>query len=341
MSAAWCVNMLNDKRSIPHQKPARLEELLSYFEGLLGPLEKKEAARTELGGQPHLYIMGCARSGSTLVSQYLAASGLFTYPTNLISRFYYAPYIGARMQEMLVDVDFGKELFPKIADQNFRSHLGKTMGALAPHEFWYFWRRYFTFGDVQQLTPDELAQVDGAGFIRELRALQSVKQLPLMLKGMILNWHIPFLAGLYPHSYFLFVRRGVQTNAASLVDARREFFGDEGQWYSFKPPGYKGVLGLDAWHQTAWQVQVTNAAVEEGLSHLPAEKTFVLDYEDFCQNPRSIIDAVCERWGISVPGNLSDLPASFTNGRVGTGEGVDWGNVLQRIESVSGGCAGE
>jgi hypothetical protein len=333
--------MLDPERFASHRKPARLEELLRYFEGLLGPLEQQEAAGAKLGDQPHLYIVGCARSGSTLVYQYLAESGLFTYPTNFMSRFYYAPYVGARLQEMMVEADFGGELFPAALEQGFQSRLGKTRGALAPHEFWYFWRRFFTFGDVQRLTSQELAQVDGKGFLHELRAMQSVKQLPLLLKGMILNWHIPFLASLYPRSYFLFVRRDAQANALSLVDARREFFGDVNQWYSFKPPGNERVTSMDALHQTAWQVLETNAAVTEGLGRIPPERSFVLDYEAFCDSPRLVIDEICERWGMSASLEVSRLPESFNISRGRDAGDVNWANVLERVKSMSGGTLRE
>ena len=64
------------------------------------------------------------------------------------------------------------------------------------------------------------------------------------------------------------------SNAQSLVRARQEYFGDLKQWYSFKPPGYENVLGLDPFHQCAWQVLETNAAIEEGLAKIICQSSF-------------------------------------------------------------------
>ena len=61
---------------------------------------------------------------------------------------------------------------------------------------------FFSFGGTQELDISALNKIDRDGFIRELRAFQAVEDKPLILKGMILNWHIPFLADLYPESYF-------------------------------------------------------------------------------------------------------------------------------------------
>lgn len=171
--------MDNKKRLIEHQKPEELEELLKYFENLFNPLEEKEISDIDLCDEPILYIMGCARSGSTLVYQYLTESGLFTYPTNFISRFYYAPYLGAKLQQMLIEYDFREEIFTKNKTSLFTSNLGKTKGVMSPHEFWYFWRRFFIFGDIQKLSPEVIKDVNTDKFIKDLRAFQSVKKITL------------------------------------------------------------------------------------------------------------------------------------------------------------------
>lgn len=314
-----------------HRKPDALETGLRYFERLLGPLERREIERVALCDEPILYLMGCARSGSTLVHQYLSQSGLFTFPTNFISRFHYAPYLGARLQEMLFAADFRGEITGGPGDACFASDLGKTQGPLSPHEFWYFWRRFADFGDEQKLTPRGIAAFDGATFIRELRAFQSVSARPLVLKGMILNWDIPLLAGQYERSYFLFVHRRLEANADSLVRARRRFFGDERRWYSFKPPGYADVLELDPYRQTAWQVVCTNSAVEAGLATLPEDRVFRVGYEAFCERPQILLQAICDRWRRHVPANAGGLPPNFAVREEFRNAPVDWSEVIASV----------
>lgn len=250
---------------------------------------------------PIIFIIGCARSGTTLVSQYLSKLGSFCYPTNFISRFYFSPYVGALLQKLMFDLDVKGELFGSLKDRgDFRSNLGKTTGALAPNEFWYYWRRFFKFGDIQRLSAEELARIDINAFVRGLNAIQTVFDKPMFLKGMIANWHIPFLAEHIPSSYFIVVKREVVYNAQSLYFARQKFFGNVNKWYSFKPEEYELLRSKDPLEQVVGQVIYTNRAIDQGTKLIPDERVIELKYEDFCQNPLDVIRLLEGKFSVEV-----------------------------------------
>ncbi|HRX04698.1 MAG TPA: sulfotransferase, partial [Anaerolineae bacterium] len=142
------------ERQPEHRRNPRLEALLDEISGLLGPVESEVAARYHMPAYPVVLVMGLPRCGSTLTMQWLAASGRFGYPSNLLSRFYAAPYVGARIQQLLTDpqFSFGDELHDLASAVGFDSTLGKTRGALAPNEFWYFWRRFIPNVEPRKLT---------------------------------------------------------------------------------------------------------------------------------------------------------------------------------------------
>lgn len=319
----------HDERVPEYQRTDELEALLKFFETRLGPVEQCEIAEMELCDEPIVYVMGCARSGTTLVYQYLAQSGLFAFPSNFLSRFYYAPYLGAQLQKMLYDCDFRNEIGGTVGAV-FESQLGKTRGALSPHEFWYFWRRFFKFGETQELSNAELAASDGRTFIRELRAMQTAFAKPLVLKGMILNWHTPYLANLFSNSYFVIVQRDVADNAQSLLAARREFSGSETAWYSFKPPGYEQVLSLAPPQQTAWQVLATNAAIQRGAAAIPQERIVHVSYEQFCAAPRSLLEEIANRCQRPLPAIEGKLPSSFVVRQ--RSDGHDWPQIIRDVQ---------
>ncbi|MCB1064301.1 MAG: sulfotransferase [Verrucomicrobiae bacterium] len=288
-----------------------MEQELATLSELLNPLEKQLLAKKEQSALPIFFIMGCARSGTTLIFQYLSRSGIFCYPTNFLSRFFFAPTVGGRLQRMLFDYDLRNELGEAVKNSDFSSALGKTSGILSPNEFWYFWRRFFDFPDQQVIPEQQLAAIDVETFISELSSFQALYDMPFLAKGGICNWHIPFLSQISPRIHFIFVYRDTASNASSLVAARESFFGDSTSWYSFKPPGYKDVISEPPIIQTQWQVAETNRAISEGLQMVSSSRQISISYEEFCDKPRAFVESACDLFNLPTPNSLFELPERF------------------------------
>jgi hypothetical protein len=272
--------------------------LLHRINELLALPETQALAQFTVPQHPLILIVGCARSGTTLLTQWLASLGCFGYPTNLLSRFYRAPYIGALIQQMLTDPELGvgDELCElQQSSKSFSSELGKTKGALAPHEFWYFWRRFFPFGETQYLDEDTLTDVDLKPLLAELAAIESVFGKPLAMKGMIVNWNITFVNRLLPKALFLYIRRTPILNAQSLLESRKRFFGSIEKWYSFKPPEYETLKNLDPYAQVAGQVYFTNRAITEQLEVIDPARYLTVDYAEFCDSPGSLFQRLLDK----------------------------------------------
>src|SRR5690606_19861811 len=156
-------------RTKDFEKVGAQEDLLAEVNRLLAPAENAAFAEPRLTpSKPIVFIVGAPRSGTTLMLQWLANSREFAYPSNLLSRFYGAPFIGARIQQLLTnpELDFRGELLD-LHDQrpSWKSEIGKTSGVLEPHEFSYFWRRFFPIDQAQKLTPQALEESDPEGFV--------------------------------------------------------------------------------------------------------------------------------------------------------------------------------
>lgn len=281
--------MDSDKRVARFRRDQTLERLLRELNTLLA--EPQGAVNRRFGhpGAPVAFIMGAPRSGTTLLFQWMAFSGSWGYPTNLISRFFGAPYLGARVQQVLIECDATGEI-SGLAEvrEPFDSTLGKTRGALAPNEFWYFWRRFFPMGEISKLSADELEKVDRARLLQELASLEAALGKPVVMKAMMLNWNIPFLDSTFPHVLFVHVRRDPLFTMQSLLEARVRFFGTEDGWYSFKPPEFDRLARGDAVTQVAGQVHFTRTAVEEGLARVDPARKVMVDYERLCSDPRGV-----------------------------------------------------
>ncbi len=287
--------MKNEQRSEAYKKDLNLEQLLNEVNGLLSDSEEVllESVKGNLPRYPMVFIVGCARSGTTLLLQWLSQLGPFAYFSNLMSRFYKAPILAAKMHQILIDLDANGEIFGEEKEQlNFKSNMGKTIGASSPHEFWYFWKRFFAFGEIQQLSKEELDKVDGEAFKKELMGVQEVFERPMVMKAMILNWHIPYLHNLFPNSLFIHMQRNPIENMLSLQKARLRFFKNSSTWYSYKPPEFHDLKALSPEKQLAGQVHFTNAAIREGLGKIPEENRLSFEYEKFCADPKESFEQI-------------------------------------------------
>lgn len=245
-----------------------------------------------------IFLMGPHRSGSTLFMQWLANTGLAAYPTNLLSRFFGAPLVGAKIQQLLTDprYNFRNEILDFNSRINFSSDNGKTKGALAPNEFWYFWRRFLPFGELDYMPPNELRQkANLAGFRDELNALANILDKPFAMKAMIMNQNIPELADQFDKPLFIWIRRDPIFNIQSALEARKRQYGDINTWYSFKIKEYPHLKDLDPLESVAGQIAAINQSVEQGLAALPDHKKLLVQYEDFCQRPEYYYNEITRR----------------------------------------------
>lgn len=305
--------ILTEQRAPSFQRNPSLERLLVELRTDLLPAEHVliERFRGSLPKHPVVLIMGPLRSGTTLFMQWLANLGVFAYPTNLLSRFYAAPIIGAKIQLLLTDprYQFRAELADVAGEVEYISENGKTLGTLAPNEFWYFWRRFLSEPGRDVWSDAELERTfDSATLMAELAGLTEVFAKPFAAKAMLFNYNVRFLDALLPRVLFIRMRRNQEANVLSVLDARRRQFGDISPWYSFRIPEYSRLAKLPPIEQTAGQVHFINRALDRGFRGLDSSRNMVVDYEDFCRTPARTYADLCARLQIDTP---YTGPASF------------------------------
>lgn len=281
----------------------KLETLLTDVNDSLAAADDAIAPNFTKPPFPFIFIVGCHRSGTTLFLQWLANSGLFSYPSNLLSRFYKAPITGAKIQLLLTspEYQFRNELFDLHSEINFKSQNGKTEGALAPNEFWYFWRRFLQFKESNldyKPTQKLLHEVDTERLKSELSGLSTILGKPLALKALILNYNIDFLYSLFKNSLFIYIKRDPLSNIESILNARQRQSGDKETWYSFKIPEYYELKDLAAHEQAAGQVFHINNAINFGLQSIPERNQLCIQYEEFCKKPEVYFDSIKEKMNI-------------------------------------------
>jgi hypothetical protein len=208
------------------------------------------------------------------------------YPTNFLSRFYYAPHIGAKLQFLLSDLDTKKENLAAFPEFKLSSELGKTSGPLAPHEFWYYWRSIFDVtkrGWVKEVNDKTLTK-----FYQGIDSITQVFQKPFVLKSMIAQNAISQFVNFRKEDIVIYIKRDVAFNAQSLLEARKSYFGAIEQWYSFVPVNYE--IEGSPYKQVVAQVQLTNARIEAELTKCSSSRVFSVNYEELGTDFPKLID---------------------------------------------------
>lgn len=299
---------MSDQRTGEFQRNTKLEQILREVNELIGAADGEVIRQYTAPETPVVLVIGAPRSGTTLMMQWLAATGAFSYPTNLLSRFYSAPYLGARIQQVLTDpvCAHGRELFDLSGEVAFASRLGKTEGALSPNEWWYWWRRYTPNSELRWLTPEEESAVDAARLARDMAALEAVFGKPFAAKGMILQYNLQTLLAALPKVIFLHIRRDPFYAAQSILQARERFYGTRDTWYSVKPRAFEWLKDCDCCAQVAGQVLCTVRDIEQQFAAMAPAHHLTVEYEKFCGNPAQTYADLSERFESQ---NASALPA--------------------------------
>jgi hypothetical protein len=273
------------ERMSPYRKDPDAERVLESVNQRLADLERELIARYVLPRYPTLFVVGAPRSGTTLLEQLLLTRFEFGYINNNVARFWMAPYVGAVLARQ-ISRGF------RTPDVGVTSEFGATTGFEGPHEFGYFWRRWFRYGETHDIVDTDVQSADRAALGQELAAIESVFDRPLVLKNPVCSFHIGFLAEALPGAVFLHCHREPVYAAQSILQSRIKYHGDSSAWFSVKPAEYKRLRLLSIPEQIAGQIYFTRQAVARQFRTLPATRRMEVSYEALCDTPEAELDKI-------------------------------------------------
>ncbi len=278
-----------------------LSDIIDDLSGLLKPIQLREQNKFANNKWPLGFVIGSPRSGTTLILQWLSSLGFFSYPTNVLNRFAYAPYVGALIQNMLFspEFDFHNEFDDLKVTNNFESNLGKTKGALAPSEFQHFFRNYMPNFDPEFLDKSYINKVDFKGILNGLASIEHVFGKPFVMKNVMLQYNLLEFFNYIPNSIFIYIKRDPIFNMQSLLLAREKYYSTRNIWWSVKPKAYEFLKDMDIFHQVAGQVYFTNLEIENSLEKIPESNKLTVDYNLFCENPSLIFEELEQKYDLN------------------------------------------
>jgi len=275
-------------RRAAYQKDPDQERDLADLNRLLEPIENQWISEFVTPHFPTVFVVGVPRCGSTVLAQLLASTGSFNYVSNFVARFWMAPFLGMTIEKSLRI----REREERLA---LESTYGVTPGWLGPHEFGYFWNRWFGGYETNQLNEVQLSRIDAGRLCRELSAMEHVYTKPLFFKNLLCDYQISFLASILPQSFFVYCRRDPIYVMQSLYEARLELYGNIQTWCSARPVEYLQLQKMNPYEQIAGQVYYTERAILSSLDLLLPSRYRIVDYESLCDSTRIVLQGILDR----------------------------------------------
>lgn len=243
---------------------------------------------------PSTLIVGSPRSGTTALLQFLSDTGVFSYPTNCLTRFSASMELATIIQELIYNKDFGLE--GNVIVNQYESNYGRSIGALNTNEFFHFFRRFLPNSDIRYLTSAELKEINVKGMMQQLSVLSRFYGKPFVTKALMLQYNLDFFQPQLDNSIILYIKRDDIYVMQSIYIARLKECDSIDDWWSAKPKEYLSLLGKDIYKQIAGQVYYTNKTIELALEKIPEKNKFIISYIDFIKSPMSLIDTLIKKY---------------------------------------------
>lgn len=274
----------NNKRNEKYKKDEISENVFELMNKTLYPKEIELIQKFNIPEKPLIFIIGAQRSGTTLLMQLITQFFDVSYPNNFIARYWDAPYIGAMLYKNLSGNIDNNTL-------DFNSDLGYTKGLKGPHEFGYFWKKWFPWKSWEEKNYSE---IDYSILQKQLAAWESVNNTPLVFKNIIdVSFNIEKLSEIFPHTFFIHIKRKPEFVVQSTYQSRIKLFGSPKIWIGLKPPEYNKIKKLPVFEQICAQIYYSVKHIELSLSKTKVN-SLTVNYEDIIINTKDIMRKIKE-----------------------------------------------
>lgn len=252
---------------------------------LFRPVDALFAPQDSFTPLPPLFIVGPPRSGTTLIYQLITQYFQVGYMTAPLAYAYGLSNLFCHLSRPLT----GR---PPAA---FESHYGHIPGIFSPSEHANYWFQWFPEnGELgHYLDPSELDSNTLTDIQKCLDTLSSLKKKPWVFKNLYLSMSVGALAMALPKARFILVRRDPLLVYQSVLRVREQK--SRNDWWSIKPPHYRGWIKLPVWQQVARQVFYAEAIPRRDLLRYAPNRFMEIEYSDICRDPVSNLQCL-ENW---------------------------------------------
>lgn len=235
---------------------------------------------SEIKPHPIIFVIGLPRSGTTFLIQLLSKHFDVGWINNLTARFWRVPVFGIELSKQLIQEKH----------ESFVSFHGKTKEIAAPHEFAYFWQKWFNIEDLKGVDLEKIrTKTDWEGFKTILMNMAHAFQKPLLLKGIYPAYVLKKVHEIIPEAFFIYIKRNLLDVAVSLRHSRVKYYGSPEYWWSMYPPEYNKIKDKSWKEQIAGQVYYLNKLYDNQFSEINPNSYITVDYNNLCSDVYKIM----------------------------------------------------
>jgi hypothetical protein len=237
-----------------------------------GCVESVLAPHEVLFRWPPIFIVGPARSGTTLTYQCLLHTFRTSYLANVMAAFPNLPaFVGWALSWL-------STCTPR---RNFESSHGSTSGWNAPSQASRTWGYWFNKPQRQLLLrPNDIRQMR-----RIVKITESCYEAPFVGKWPGFSVYLRSLSQVFPEARFVRVRRNATDVASSVLQARRNLRQDARARISRHPSGYASHANGDPIEQVCAYVLGVEADITRDLQAVGPDRCIDVEYASLCRDP--------------------------------------------------------
>ena len=252
-----------------------------------------------------IFIIAPARTGSTLIYQYLTYSLKLSYIPNISCKLPISPVIITKIFYF-----FNSKKLPN----DFHSKYGKTKGFKGPNQGYKIWKRWFPKRKMETIdiviSEDQRREIIGI-----ITSLEKIFKGPFINKWQGHGVNILKLNSLFPNALFIRVHRDHLQTAQSVLKGRREIFDDPYRSISRVPKSYRKYRDSDYIKQVCAYVLTVENKITEDSKTIGSDRFFDVKYEDFCKKPeeflKNFISWYKKKTGYKIQFRNDDYPKEF------------------------------
>jgi len=260
-------------------------ELAGALTRLNESLSETDDSLTSGFGQPErplIILVSPPRSGSTLLHQMIISAFEIGYISNIMARFWQAPYLGACLHQSVADPEF---------TSSCESVYGHAPHPQEPHEWGWFWQHHLRLSGDEHYIADD-AEIDWVRLGQKLASIQKTFSAPLIVDNVFAMNALPRLTEHFDHIYPLVLKRDPYFVCNSVINLRLNRFDDISRLKFHLPRNVEDLRSIEhPVEQIVLQVKSIFDEIDGLLEGFPDESVLTIHYEDLKSSPKSVMAA--------------------------------------------------